>query len=295
MATPAPIHTVQIRAPRPYTVGDDFALWIRRFEAYASSVRIPDGKLPDAMLALLDDAAFRAYDLLGLDVEVAKDFKQLSEALLKRFAPAAGQQELRFLLGQRQQEAGETLDDFADALIHLANRSYPSLEPKLRMELARDRFVAGVRNEHVQEALLKSPPDTLDDARGTARRMEAAQAARKLMRAKKSDVLAVTTDARQGGGETELTERVAAVTTHRRDDGLVEAVRRNTELLERLLAQMTSSGNQEGASEPTANPPRRRRSLTCWQCGQQGHIRRNCPSGNEQRLAPRVNRQPRAQ
>ena len=211
------------------------------------------------------------------------------------FIPIHGQQELHEIFAGTATAGGwGTLDDFADALIHLANRSYPSLEPKLRMELARDRFVAGVRSEHVQEALLKSPPDTLDDARGTARRMEAAQAARKLMRSKRSDVLAVTTDARQGGGEPESTECVAALTTHRRDDGLVEAVRRNTAMLERLLAQMTSSGNQEGASGPTTNPPRRR-PLTCWQCGQRGHIRRNCPSGNEQRLAPRVNRQSRTQ
>ena len=288
MATPP----LQIRAPRPYSVGDDFALWIRRFEAYARSVRIPDDKLSDALLALLDDAAFRAYDLLGLNGEVVRDFKQLSEALSTRFAPTTGQQELRFLLGQRWQEAGETLDDFADALIHLANRSYPSLESKLRMELARDRFVAGVRSEHIQEALLKSPPDTLDDARGTARRMEAAQAARKLMRTKGSDVLTVTTDSRRSDRESEVMECVAAVATPRRDDSLTEAVRRNTELLERLLAQMTTSGNTT-ASTP-AKPPRGR-VPTCWQCGQRGHIRRNCSSGNEQRLAPWANRQPRTQ
>ena len=56
-----------IRAPWPYSAGDDFTLWICRFEAYTRSVRIPDDKLPDALLALLDDDVFRAYDLLGLD------------------------------------------------------------------------------------------------------------------------------------------------------------------------------------------------------------------------------------
>ena len=193
---------------------------------YARSVRIPDDKLPDALLALLDDAAFRAYDLLGLDEGVVRDFKQLTTALSKRFAPSTGQQELRFLLGQRQQEAGETLDDFADALIHLANQSYPTLEPKLRMELARDRFVAGVRSEHVQEALLKTPPETLDHARETAKRIEAAQAARKIMRPKRSDVLAVTTAETQDEGK--LTEsadyveqRVAAVAEQRQEDSLI--------------------------------------------------------------------------
>ena len=39
------------------------------------------------------------------------------------------------------------LDDFAKALIHLANRSYSTLEPKLRMKLALDQFVAGVHRK----------------------------------------------------------------------------------------------------------------------------------------------------
>ena len=237
-----------------------------------------------------------ASPLLGLDEGVVRDFKQLTKALSKRFAPSTGQQELRFLLGQRQQEAGETLDDFADALIHLANQSYPTLEPKLRMELARDRFVAGVRSEHVQEALLKTPPETLDHARETAKRIEAAQAARKIMRPKRSDVLAVTTAETQDEGKLTVTEstdygpqRVAAVAAQQ-DDSLMEAVRRNTEMLERLLGQMTLRGNS------TQRPPPRRRAPTCWRCGQRGHVRRECTnSGNEQRLAPWVDRQPRTQ
>ena len=113
MATPAPL----IRTLRPYSVGNDFALWICRFEAYARAVRIPYDKLSDALLALLDDAAFRAFDLLGLPEETVKDYKRLVDTLKKRFVPGAGQQELRFLLGQRVQEAGEMLDGFADVLI----------------------------------------------------------------------------------------------------------------------------------------------------------------------------------
>ena len=279
MATPTP----QIRAPRPYSVGDDFALWVRRFEAYSRAVKIPDDKLSDALLALLDDAAFRAFDLLGLEEETAKDYKQLVEALRKRFAPCAGQQELRFLLGQRVQEAEETLDAFADALIHLANRAYPAMEPKLRMELARDRFVAGIREEYIQEALLRSPPDTLDHARETAKRTEAAQAARRRMRPKKTGVYATSSDIVDAGQS-----EVASVGNQRRDE-LAEAVRRNTEMLERLLSQMTvkSSGNSERTTG-------RRRPPTCWRCGQRGHLRRDCPE-NEQRPSTWVDRRPRSQ
>ena len=118
------------------SVGDNFTLWICRFEAYPHSVKSPNYKLPYDLLALLDDTTFRAYDLL---MSVVRDFKQLTKTLSKRFAPSMGQQELRFLLGQWQhQEAREMQNDFANTLIHLANQSYPTLEPKLRMELARD-------------------------------------------------------------------------------------------------------------------------------------------------------------
>ena len=176
MATPS-----QVRAPRQFAVGDDFTLWIRRFEAYARAVKIPKEGLSDALLALLDDAAFRAFDLLGLDDDTTRDFKLLTEALKKRFAPSTSTQELRFQLGEREQGPGETLEEYADGLINLANRAYPTLDVSLRMELARDRFIAGIRNERIQEALLQSPPATLDEAKETARRMEAAQAARKRM------------------------------------------------------------------------------------------------------------------
>ena len=76
------------------------------------------------------------------------------------------------------------------------------------------------------------------------------------MRPKRSDVLAVTTAETQDEGK--LTEsadyvqqRVAAVAEQRQEDSLMEAVRRNTEMLERLLGQMTLSGNS------TQQPPPR--------------------------------------
>lgn len=102
MANPAPL----IRTPCSYSVGDDFALWIRWFEAYTRAVRILDDKLSDALLTLFDNAAFRAFDLLGLQEETVKDYKQLVDAFKKRFAPGAGQQELRFFLDSAYKKQG---------------------------------------------------------------------------------------------------------------------------------------------------------------------------------------------
>ncbi len=58
--------TAHLRGPKPYVVGRDFSLWMHRFEAYARAARIPQEQLADALLSLLDDRTFRAFDLLGL-------------------------------------------------------------------------------------------------------------------------------------------------------------------------------------------------------------------------------------
>ena len=73
--------TAHFRRPKPYTPGADFSLWRRRFESYARAAKIDEAQLSDALLALLDDAAFCAFDLLGLTEDVRADYKQLVEAL----------------------------------------------------------------------------------------------------------------------------------------------------------------------------------------------------------------------
>ena len=289
------ISTAAIRAPRPYSLGDDFGLWVRRFEAYCRAVGTPHDRMCDSLLALLDDASFRAFDLLELTEETQKDYKLLLGALTKRFSPSTGQQELRLLLGQRVQQDDESLDTFADALLHLANRAYPDTELQLRTQLVLDRFVAGIRSEPVQDALLRTPPETLDDARTAAKRLEAAQTARKRMRARRAEACATSCGKDSGinvtsNPITSQQDEVAAVATTQ--DPLAEAVRRNTETLERLMAQLPySSSTVAGSSQPI----RRRPPGRCWQCGQRGHLRRDCtsgPSGNEQRPATWVNRRP---
>ena len=116
-----------------------------------------DETMCDALLALLDDAAFRVVDLLGLEETACSDFKLLTDALRQRFALSVGHQELTFAFNQREQEPSETLDDYVDSLILLTNREYPDLDNKLLMGLALDQFLRGLRSEHIRDSLLNSP------------------------------------------------------------------------------------------------------------------------------------------
>lgn len=288
----------QIRAPRSYALGEDFALWLRRYEAYVKAVEMPEDKHCAALLSMLDDAAFRAYDLLGLSATDAADYKKLVEELRTRFSSTAGQQELRWQLNHRTQEPEETLDTFADALLFLANGAYPLQDRALRMELVRDRFVAGLRDDKLQEAVMQSPVEalaTLDKTRETAKRIEAAQTARRKMNQTRK-AMSLALDDSNTTPTAPAPSRVANV-GHQpaREDGLAAALDRNTQVLQQLLLRITSG-------DTPANPPRQQRRRRppgpCWKCGQQGHLQRNCPeeaAGNDQRPTPRVNRRPQNQ
>ena len=71
-----------------------------KIRVICESSKNPQDQLSDALLALLDDAAFRAFDLLGLTAEAVRaDYKQLVEALSRRFASTTGEPALRFQLG----------------------------------------------------------------------------------------------------------------------------------------------------------------------------------------------------
>ena len=86
-----------------------------------------DKQLFKALLAHLDDTVFCAYDLLKLSEETAADYKELVVLASERFSPSTRLQKLWWHLSQGVQEAEESLDAFADALIHLANLGYPKL------------------------------------------------------------------------------------------------------------------------------------------------------------------------
>ncbi len=171
------------------------------------------------------------------------------------------------------------------------------------MELVQDRFVSGIRSEYVQEALLRSPPETLDDARDAARRLEAAQAARRRMRARRTDVCATTSgeEVADKAPSSMVPPRgeVTAVEAARVEyDRLADAVQRNTEMLGKLMTQLThSSGPGLSPGTEGGHTRRRRRPgtpATCWSCGQPGHLRRDCPAtGNGRRPATWVERRPR--
>ena len=135
-------------------------------------------------------------------------------------------------MGQRQQQPS---DEFCDALIHLANRAYPDLDVDVRTNLVRDRFIAGVKAEFIQDRLLEMAPKSLDSAREIAKRLEATRSVRKQMQ--------MASGTRVFNLQSDETERITTTTldvkTAPSSSDIVEVLRKNTETLGRLADQIS--------------------------------------------------------
>ena len=292
------------RPPKLFAISNDFELWLKRFESYVRCVGLPNEAKGDALLMSLDERAFRTADQLGLDPET-QSYSTIRDKLLQRFASRSSEPELRFELSQRRQQPEESLEDFAGVLVDLAARGHRNLGPTLQDSLARDRFIAGISSEYIQDRLLTDAPETLDEALQLARRLEMAKLARERMRKGSKDG-----PAQPQKPESPVSDKeVAAVgsTQVQHQSSLCEAVRANTEALRTLMDQLslTREANPARAMEGGRSRNRRRPAITCWNCGEEGHRRSVCPqrdrqasqssSGNENGLAPRARRQPQNQ
>ena len=249
-----------VKVPKPYAVGSDFSLWVKRFESYAKAVKVADEQISDALLSLLDDSAFRAFDLLGLTEEQVRDYKQLVGALKKRFAPTTSEAELRFQFGQRCQKPSESFDEFVDAIVDLVNRAYPEMEAGTRMNLVRDRFIAGMRADFIQERLLQQAPVSLDEARRIAKELYAARSARKRMQTSATEIYNLSTSSDQ---EEIKPSGVAVISTNVE---LQHAVQRNTEILEQLVRQIKLLQT----NRPMVPVQYSAKQVRCWICDKLG-------------------------
>ena len=186
-------------------------------------------------------------------------------ALAKWFAPTTGEAELCFQFGQRCQKPSESFDEFIDVIVDLVNRAYPEMEVGTRMNVVRNRFIAGGKTDFMQERLLELAPNSLDEACQKAKELDAARSARKRMRTSATGIYNLSTSNDQ---EIQPSE-VAVITTNIE---LQNIVKRNTEMLEQLSKQIKLLQT----NRPVVPVQYSGRQVRYWICGKLGHIKRNC-------------------
>ena len=111
------------RAPRVYSVGQNFKTWLSQFLQYANLVRIKSSARRAYSLTLLDQPAYKAVELLKLPESLA--FQDFTAQLVQRFDSGRTKEDYKLQLRARSQKPNEDFEGCADSLLELVENAYP--------------------------------------------------------------------------------------------------------------------------------------------------------------------------
>ncbi len=285
METAEPTRFVRVshRPPPRYAVSTDLDLWLKRFELYVRQTGIPENQWAAELLPLLDDESFRVVLQLGLTAETTA-FSTITECLKQQFSPKGNELEWQRRLQTRKQQPGEQLVQYAGALRVLADKAYPTWTAGQRGEVLRNHFIQGVSSPSVQLRLMREMPETLEAALSLAIQQQSVETAQqrlhKEMRHEGSMAMALQQGDEGAGSECGQTgsNAVAPIrgTSRERPDPRVDEMARELRRLSNELAQLRGARSQRGFVRQQGPRGGGGRTVTCWNCGERGHIRRNC-------------------
>ena len=207
-----------------------------------------------------------------------QDFTLCTRAMGKRFAPADREALHKATFKACRQLPDESFAILADDLRLLVALAFPNAPHDIRMELALDQFVDAVSLVRLQQRLKEDPPASLDAAVRRAVQLEAVW-----------DTAAATpvpSSVSQGADVFAICDRSPDahldLVASMGNLGLV--AERSSHVADRLARTVDSW--EDGAPNRRdravgAGPhgsPRSYGMITCWQCGQPGHVRTNCPN-----------------
>ena len=208
-----------------------------------------------------------------LNPEIRRNYRQLVEAMNRRFHPNHSESLYRTQLRTITRGPRQSLPQLAQTIRALAAQAYPTADNRLLDSLCCDHFLEALQDGDMKMRLIGGNIDRFDDMVSQAIKFEAWGQAHGLKTSKRY-VHEVSTNSPQLDKHVDMTKHCNNVEQSQRSsyhelNDIKEKLKHLQDLMQGLLKQ--SDG---------------KRSIECYYCHEKGHIKPSCPKLAEERKHP---------
>ena len=211
---------------------------------------------------------------------IRNDYGESIKALQRRFNPDSKRELYVAELQTRRRHKDEDWASFGDALRVLADKAYSDLEDNARERLALNQFLAQITNPQIAFGVKQKRPKTVEEAVVTTIELESYLGSTGERLHVNSTFPQPDSEQAAVGSATAVAAVSPRATDNSRDGeeglaGILKALNERLHLLERLVENDRRPRQNKDVEQ---GKKRTRTNITCWKCGEKGHIARFCRS-----------------
>ena len=202
-------------------------------------------------------------------------YNELLSALEDRFSPKNQTELYRVQLRERKQRAAESLPELGQHIRRLTNLAYPTAPQDVKETLAKEQFIDALVNSDMRLRIKQSRPDTLNEAIRHAVELDAFLKAESRVAGTKGYLRSVEPDSLNDNSEVkQVLSKITSLqeTVHKLQQDFVTMKTKPAPTSAQHYAQPPSQNTQ--TPRPHGN---RRRTVRCYYCKEEGHIKSRCP------------------
>ena len=257
------------------------SFWIQ-FSLYTRTLRLTnEEKCTELILALKGNAL---QYISNFNDEELQDFYRLSNALKERFGQRVPKETHRATLNTLRKSSQESIQEYASRVRTNMAKAYPEIEfTETFAQLSIQHFLNGLPESDLTFEVLKSSPTSLSDAVDSYIRLDALkQQCRKKVNLRQIHNATDESDSeeedqaddqhvRRINGKKFVTEE----RLHQFSREIQSKIQRQFTDIKEMMKKMTDT--KLDTKEPSTKQHAQNEGITCYNCGEEGHIRPNCP------------------